>query len=152
MTQLRFCLAAIVLTLLLLTVRGTWVPGGLSDESAVTCLVLAVGLPPALPDGAFRSDRRLAALVAAARRGDPLQVVRGEGRQFVAAEDVARTVAVAIEAPVASGTYLCIDREFTSWRVLRIGCARAAATAFRAPLRHAQPFSTTQQSNPFSTH
>ncbi len=70
---------------------------------------------PALPDGAFRSDRRIVALVDAARRGEPLRMVRGEGRQFVAAEDVARTVAVAIEAPEASGTYLCVDREFTSW-------------------------------------
>jgi len=71
--------------------------------------------PPALPDGAFRSDRRIEVLVDAARRGEPLRMVEGERRQFVAAHDVARTVAVAIEAPEASGTYLCVDREFTSW-------------------------------------
>lgn len=70
---------------------------------------------PALPGGAFRSDRRIAALVDAARRGEPLRVIRGEGRQFVAAEDVARAVAVALDAPEASGTYLCVDRETTSW-------------------------------------
>ncbi len=73
-----------------------------------------VGLP-AVPGAAFRSDRRVTALVASARRGDPLHVARGEGRQFVAAADVARTVAVAIEAPAASGTYLCVDHKLTTW-------------------------------------
>jgi nucleoside-diphosphate-sugar epimerase len=78
---------------------------------------------PALPGGAFRSDRRIAALVDAARRGEALRVMRGEGRQFVAAEDVARAVVLAIEEPRTSGTYLCVDREITSWESI----ARRAA-------------------------
>jgi UDP-glucose 4-epimerase len=71
--------------------------------------------PPAFPEGAFRSDRRIAAFVETARRGEPLQVVRDEGRQLVAATDVARAVAAAIESPDASGTYLCVDRALTTW-------------------------------------
>ena len=80
--------------------------------------------PPALAGAAFKSDGRISGFVAAARRGDPLEVVGGAGRQFVAAEDVARAVAVAIDESSPPGTYLCVDREITTWESI----ARRAVT------------------------
>lgn len=82
--------------------------------------------PPVLPQGAFRTDRRIAEMVAAARAGAPLQVVRGDGRQFVAVYDVARAVSVAVESPDASGTYLCVARDLTTWESI---ARRAVALA-----------------------
>lgn len=70
---------------------------------------------PATPNGAFKSDHRIVAMVQAAVRSDAIRVVRGEARQFVAVQDVARAVSVAVESSAASGTYLCVDRELTSW-------------------------------------
>lgn len=74
--------------------------------------------PPAFEGGAFKSDNRLAALVDCARRGEPLHVLRGDGRQFVAATDVARVVVTLLESPRSQETYLCCSREGTTWESL----------------------------------
>jgi len=78
--------------------------------------------PPAFPGGSFKSDARLETLVDTARRGEPLRVLRGDGRQFVAATDVARVVTRLIESTRSGETYLCVSREGTTWESL----ARAA--------------------------
>lgn len=78
--------------------------------------------PPLFEGGAFKSDARLAGLVDRARRGEPLHVLRGDGRQFVAATDVARVAVTLLESPRSQETYLCCSRDLATWESL----ARAA--------------------------
>lgn len=79
--------------------------------------------PPLFEGGAFKSDARLAALVDRARRGEPLHILRGDGRQFVAATDIARVAVTLLESPRSQETYLCCSRATTTWESL----ARAVA-------------------------
>jgi nucleoside-diphosphate-sugar epimerase len=71
--------------------------------------------PPAFAAGSFRSDRRLAEMVAAATEGRPITVTAGEGRQLSDVATVAKVTRLlsGIENPHA--TYLCADREILSW-------------------------------------
>ena len=74
--------------------------------------------PPAFPGASFRSHARLDRFVRAARRGDPIHVEEGVGRHFVDVRDVARVIARLLTAGGASGTYLCVARELSSWESL----------------------------------
>lgn len=58
-------------------------------RGAVLCVGPVVG-EAAWPGGPTRLDRRAAAMLASARRGETLRVPRGDGRQWIAADDLAR--------------------------------------------------------------
>jgi UDP-glucose 4-epimerase len=71
--------------------------------------------PPAFPGASFRSDSRLKSFVERARRGEPINVQSGTGRQFVAARDVANVIIRLLESTCANETYLCVAHEITEW-------------------------------------
>lgn len=70
---------------------------------------------PAYEGAVFKSDPRFARLVEQAGRGVDIVVQRGEGRQFIAAHDVAETYA---QLAVADGheTWICTAENFTTWQ------------------------------------
>lgn len=81
--------------------------------------------PPAFARGSFRTDHRLAALVAAAVEGRPLEVVAGEGRQWSDVAMVAKVVRLLTRAEAPPSTCLCVDREPLDWEQIArmvVGC------------------------------
>lgn len=74
--------------------------------------------PPAFAGASFRNHARLDRLVGAARRGEPIHVEEGAGRQFVGVRDVARVIAQLVTADTARGAYLCVARKLTTWESL----------------------------------
>ena len=77
--------------------------------------------PPAFADGSFRSHNRIAEMVVAAAHGRPIEVVRGEGRQFSDVFTVARIVRLLTTAENPCPTYICVDRDIITWeRVARL--------------------------------
>ncbi|HTU25317.1 MAG TPA: NAD(P)-dependent oxidoreductase [Pirellulales bacterium] len=74
--------------------------------------------PPAFPGGAFRSPSRLTDFVERARRGEPIHVESGAGRQFVSASDVATVIMRLLTSNRANETYLCVAREITPWEAI----------------------------------
>jgi len=73
-----------------------------------------VGLP-ALETGTLRTPDRIAEMVAAAAKGHPIEVVRGEGRQFTDVSAMARIVCLLTRAENTHATYICVDRDFLTW-------------------------------------
>src|SRR5690606_17535591 len=71
--------------------------------------------PPAFAGGSFRSDRRIAAMVAAAVEGHSIDVVRGQGRQLTDVATLARVTRLLTRAAGPHPTYLCVDREILTW-------------------------------------
>lgn len=71
--------------------------------------------PPAFAGGSFRSDDRIAAMVAAAVEGLPVHVVRGDGRQFSDVAAVSRAVVRLTTAASPHPAYLCLDRHLITW-------------------------------------
>ena len=81
--------------------------------------------PPAFAAGSLRTHDRIAEMVAAAAKGRPLEVVRGEGRQFSDVSTVARIVHLLTRAESPHPIYLCVDRNILTWeRIARmvVGC------------------------------
>jgi UDP-glucose 4-epimerase len=74
--------------------------------------------PPAFAGGAFRSDSRIADMVAAAREGRAIRVARGDGRQLSGVGDVARAVARLTTLADPHPTYLCMDRDVVPWELV----------------------------------
>ena len=92
--------------------------------------------PPAFSGASFRSNSRLDGFVRAARRGDPIHVEEGAGRQFVGARDVAKVIAQLLTAAGASGPYLCVARDLSSWESLArriVGRTRSASRVVVVP-------------------
>lgn len=100
-------------------------------EHHMTGVVVRPGLvvgPPAFAEGAFRSDDRIAQMVAAAAEGRPIDVVRGEGRQFSDVSMVARLVRLLTTAENPHPTYVCVDRDIITWEQvaqLVVGCLKS---------------------------
>lgn len=88
--------------------------------------------PPAFGGGSFRSDNRVAEIVATAMQGLPIHVVRGDGRQFSDVATVSRAVTRLTTAPSPEATYLCLDRDLTPWE--QVARSAIAATASRSEL------------------
>jgi nucleoside-diphosphate-sugar epimerase len=70
---------------------------------------------PAFAGGAFRTDDRIAQMVAAAMENRPIVVPREHGRQFSDVCAVAQVIRVltTLEAPLPA--YICLDREVIAW-------------------------------------
>ena len=71
---------------------------------------------PAYEGAAFKSDARFAMFVEKAQRGEDIVVKAGEGRQFIAARDVARTYAALLAHASERETWICAAANFTTWR------------------------------------
>lgn len=71
--------------------------------------------PPATEGAPFKSDRTIARLAEAARKGGELRVGKGLGRQFVAADDLALLYRALLKADHSGETFLCVDRNTTLW-------------------------------------
>lgn len=86
--------------------------------------------PPAFPGGSFRSDGRIAGMVAAARAGRELRVARGEGRQLTDVRELAEVVVRALRVERPEPTYLTVDREPIPWEdVARLAVATTGGRA-----------------------
>lgn len=84
----------------------------------MTGIVVRPGLvvgPPAFDGAAFRSDRRITAMVAQAREGAPVVVPAEPGRQFTDVRALVRVVRQLAVLPAPAPTYVCVDREVTEW-------------------------------------
>jgi nucleoside-diphosphate-sugar epimerase len=98
---------------------------------------LVVG-PPAFAGGAFRSDRRVAAMVAEAISNVPITVPDEPGRQFINVADLARIVLHLIELDSPRDTYLCLDRDIIEWETVAEMVGRESAatnSVLRPPCR-----------------
>ena len=71
--------------------------------------------PPAFDGGAFRTPNRISRMVAAARNGRAIDVVKGEGRQFSDVATVARVLRLLTRTRDPHPTYLCVDHDVVSW-------------------------------------
>jgi len=77
--------------------------------------------PPALAAGRSRVHRRIADMLAAAAKGDPIEVMEAEGRQLVDVATLARAVRLLTWLEQPHATYLCVDRDVFTWeRVARM--------------------------------
>ncbi len=86
--------------------------------------------PPAFAGATFRSDRRLAEMVAAAAEGRPIEVVGGEGRQLSDVATVAKVTRLLARAEDPHPTYFCVDREVLTWeRIARTVVACLGSTS-----------------------
>jgi hypothetical protein len=86
--------------------------------------------PPAFAGAAFRSDRRLAEMVAAAREARPIEVTASEGRQWSDVASVAKVTRLVACARAPHPTYLCVDRDILPWeRIARevVACLDSAS-------------------------
>ncbi|HWA81999.1 MAG TPA: hypothetical protein VG820_01095, partial [Fimbriimonadaceae bacterium] len=69
----------------------------------------------ALPGAPVKSDRRLREIVATALRGEDIPVVQNEGRQFIAARDLADVYASVLRSGANRQTYLAVASDYVSW-------------------------------------
>jgi nucleoside-diphosphate-sugar epimerase len=77
--------------------------------------------PPAFVGGSFRGYDRIAKMVGAAAEDRPIEVMRGDGRQFCDASVLARAVRLLTRAEHPHPTYICVDRDIITWeRVARL--------------------------------
>jgi len=75
----------------------------------------AVVGPPALAGASVRLDRRVAGMLASARRGETLRVRAGEGRPFVGAADLARLYVALLQSDVRDGRFVAVAPEVLAW-------------------------------------
>ena len=71
--------------------------------------------PPALPNGAFKSDKRIASIAADALMGRTIRVDAGTGRQLTDISALARTVRLALTEQDPYPIYNCVDRNIITW-------------------------------------
>ena len=106
----------------------------LSHETKVRCTVLRPGPTvggPACEGARVVTYRRVAEIMALARAGSDIEVVRGEGRQFVAAEDLGRLYAHVVRGPARGETYLAVAEEVITWEEIAGMAARATGSRAR---------------------
>lgn len=86
--------------------------------------------PPKFAGGSFRTPDRIKQMVAAAAEGRPIEVLRGEGRQFSDVRTVARLVRLLTTTANPHSAYICVDRDAITWeRVARlvVACLNSAS-------------------------
>lgn len=79
--------------------------------------------PPAFPGGAHRTPNQISDLLAAARAGQPIEVVQGGGRQLTDVLELARSIRILTTLEDPESTYLCVDRSLTPWEEIARGVA-----------------------------
>lgn len=68
-----------------------------------------------VPSAPVRIDRRIAGMIDAARRSETLRVARGEGRQFIAAGDLARLYVALLASGCNHERFVAVAPEVISW-------------------------------------
>lgn len=90
-----------------------------SLESALdghdVCIHAALVGPPAFPEGAFGSHNRLPEMVNAAMENQPIEVLRGDGRQFIDVTSLAKFIRLLTTTQSPYPTYICVDRDLITW-------------------------------------
>jgi len=89
-----------------------------SHRTAMRCNVIRPGPTvggPALEGAPVSGDLRLRNIVDAALRGHDIAVVLHDGRQFVAARDLARLYCALLGSSANRETYLGVSRDLTLW-------------------------------------
>ncbi len=71
---------------------------------------------PAVPGAPVRIDRRIAAMIDAARRGETLRVAPRDGRQFIAASDLARLYLALLASDCNHERFVAVEPEVIRWR------------------------------------
>ena len=71
---------------------------------------------PAMPGAPVRIDRRIAAMIDDARRGEPLRVAARDGRQFIGASDLARLYVALLARDGNHERFVAVDPEVIPWR------------------------------------
>ncbi len=70
---------------------------------------------PGVAGAPVRIDRRIAAMIDAARRGEALRVARGEGRQFIGAGDLARLYLSLLASDRNHERFIAVSPEVITW-------------------------------------
>lgn len=68
-----------------------------------------------VPSAPVRIDRRIAAMIDAARRDETLRVARGDGRQFIAAGDLARLYVALLASGCNHERFVAVAPEVVTW-------------------------------------
>lgn len=105
---------------------------------------------PAFSNASFRSDRRLAGMVAAAMEARPIEVVASEGRQFSDVTTIAKVVGVLTSLENPHQAYICVDQAIMTWEWIArtvVACVASQSEVRVLPILREGPipiFSTTR--------
>lgn len=100
----------------------------LSHEFPMRCNVIRPGPvvgPPAVEGSSVNCNPKFLEFLHAARDGKDIAVPKGDGRQFIAAADLAKLYAIVLHANVNRQTYLGVAQEFTTWESIARQCIDA---------------------------
>jgi len=89
-----------------------------SHQTSMRCNVIRPGPvvgKPAQVGAPFKSFRRIEEIVRAAMNGEEIQVEKSDGRQFIAASDLASLYVKVLESGRNRQTYLAVARNLTTW-------------------------------------
>lgn len=86
---------------------------------------------PAYEGAALKSDPRFAMFIEKARRGEDIVVKAHDGRQFIAARDVARIYAALLTSPLERETWICTSENFTTWQQIAEQIVKSVGSSCR---------------------
>lgn len=96
-------------------------------RGAALCVGPVVG-EAAWPGGRVKLDRRAAAMLSAARRGETLRVLRGDGRQWIAADDLARLYVALLGYTGDETRFVAVAPEVIPWEDVAEAAVEAAGS------------------------
>lgn len=104
-------------------------------QTSMRCSVIRPGPTiggAAVPGGPVKVDRRIQSMIDAASRDEDIWVAKHDGRQFIAAKDLAKVYSAILRNPGDSRfeTYLAVAKDFVTWEdiALRIVASRASSS------------------------
>ena len=105
----------------------------LSRTSTVRCNAIRVAPTIGRPiEGtAVNCDRHFHQFIAAARRGEDIVVAKNDGRQFVAAPDIAKLYAAVLASDQRGQAFLGVSDVFTTWEDVAIRIRNAVGSKSR---------------------
>ena len=84
------------------------------DQACIIRPGPTIGLP-AWDGGKVNCDLRFHQFIESARKDEPIEVVRNDGRQFIHASDLAKVYAIALESRRPFEIYLAVATDFITW-------------------------------------
>lgn len=97
----------------------------ISHQFPVRCNVIRPGPvvgPPAVPGTTVNCSPKFMEFLDVARNGKDISVPKEDGRQFVAASDLAKLYAAVLHEDLNRQTYLGVAQEFTTWESIARQC------------------------------
>lgn len=70
---------------------------------------------PAVEGAPVKIDRHIASMIDAAKRGEPIRIARGAGRQFIGARSLARLYVSLLASPRNHARYIAVAPEVITW-------------------------------------